>query len=74
MMLSNNNHDLQKAEKLVAAAEAAVVAAQTVVADLGAKRDAAIRHGTDLADERANVALAAHTGDEQAAERLQEIH
>lgn len=38
------------------------------------KREAEIKHGSDLAAERANVALAAHTGDEKAAKRLQEIH
>ena len=72
--MSNSNPDLQKAEKAVAAAEASVTSAQAVVADLEAKRGVAIRRGTDLADERANVALAAHTGDEKAAKRLQEIH
>jgi hypothetical protein len=66
--------DLQRAEKAVAVAEAAVTGAQAVVTDLEEKRAAAIKHGTELADERANVALAAHTGDEAAAERLQEIH
>jgi hypothetical protein len=72
MIMSNN--DQQKAEKAVAAAEASVTSAQAVVADLEAKRGVAIRRGTDLADERANVALAAHTGDEKAAKRLEEIH
>ena len=38
------------------------------------KRTAAIQRGTELADERANVALAAHTGDQKAAHRLREIH
>ena len=52
----------------------AVAKAQSVVADLESKREAAIKHGTELADERANVALAAHTGDAKAAKRLQEIH
>jgi hypothetical protein len=45
-----------------------------VISDLEAKRAAAVKHGTDLADERANVALAAHTGDDKAAKRLEEIH
>jgi hypothetical protein len=72
--MSNSNPDLQKAEKAVATAEAAVTSAQAVVTDLEAKRAAAVKHGTELADERANVALAAHTGDEKAAKRLQEIH
>jgi hypothetical protein len=66
--------DLQRAEKTVAVAEAALTGARAVVTDLEEKRAAAIKHGTELADERANVALAAHTGDEAAAERLQEIH
>jgi hypothetical protein len=44
------------------------------VSDLEVKRTACVAHGTELADERASVALAAHTGDEQAAKRLQEIH
>jgi hypothetical protein len=73
-LMSNNNHDLQKAEKAVTAAETAIVAAQAVVSDLEVKRTACVALGTELADERANVALAAHTGDEQAAKRLQEIH
>ena len=62
-----SNNDLQKAE-------AAVTAAQAVVTGLEGKHAAAVKHGTELADERANVALAAHTGDEKAAKRLQEIH
>jgi hypothetical protein len=71
---SDNYPELAKAEKSVAAAEAAVGKAQTVVAGLEEKRAAAIQHGSELADERANVALAAHTGDEKAAKRLGEIH
>jgi hypothetical protein len=66
--------ELAKAERDVVAAEAAVAAAQKVVGDLERKRADAIKHGTELADERANVALAAHTGDEKAAKRLCEIH
>jgi hypothetical protein len=66
--------NLQDVEKQVAAAEAAVTQAQEVVADLEAKRTAAVQHGTELADDRANVALAAHTGDDKAAARLKEIH
>jgi hypothetical protein len=71
--LSNNNEQ-QKAEKAVSTAEAVVTQAQSVVADLEAKRGDALRHGTELADGRANVALAAHTGDDKAAKRLEEIH
>jgi hypothetical protein len=48
--------------------------ATAIVTRLEEKRVACIRQGTDLADERANVALAAHTGDAKAAKRLQEIH
>ena len=72
--LGNNNYELAKAEKHVAAAEASVASAKSVVVGLEEKRTAAIARGTELADERANVALAAHTGDEKAAQRLQEIH
>jgi hypothetical protein len=43
-----------------------VTDAEAVVAKLEAKRQACVRHGTDLQDERANVALAAHTGDAKA--------
>jgi hypothetical protein len=66
--------ELQNAEKAVAAAEAQVAKAKTVATDIEAKHAAAVKHGTELADERANVALAAHTGDEKAAKRLKEIH
>ena len=48
--------------------------ATAIVTRLEEKRVACIKTGTDLADERANVALAAHTGDAKAAKRLQEIH
>jgi hypothetical protein len=48
--------------------------AEHVVADLEAKRAAAIRRGTDLADERASVALRAHTGDKQARTKLDQIN
>jgi hypothetical protein len=74
MSNSSDHPELQKAEKAVTAAEAAVAKAQTIVTDLEAKRELAIKNGTALADERANVALAAHTGDQKAAKRLQEIH
>jgi hypothetical protein len=75
MSASNNAHpELQKAERLVASAEAAVGKAQSVVGDLQAKHAAAVKYGAELADERAGVALSAHTGDQQAAKRLMEIH
>jgi hypothetical protein len=75
MSNSQNAHpELQKAETAVSSAEAAVSKAQSVVVDLEKKREAAVKRGNQLADERANVALAAHTGDEKAAKRLQEIH
>lgn len=48
--------------------------AEALVAGLEAKRAAAIKHGTDLSDERANVALSAHTGDKAARKRLDEIN
>jgi hypothetical protein len=48
--------------------------AEAIVAGLEAKRVACIKHGTDLADERSNVALAAHTGDKAARKRLDEIN
>jgi hypothetical protein len=70
----SNDTDFQRAEKQVAAAEAAVASAKAIVADIEGRRAAAIKYGTDLADERANVALAAHTGDAKAALRLKEIH
>ena len=48
--------------------------AEQTLATLQAKRAACIKRGTDLADERAAVALDAHTGDSKAAKRLAEIH
>ena len=73
--MSNTNNDFQRAEKAAAAAEAAVAQANAVVTDLEAKRGDAVRRGTDLADERSSIAFAAHTtNDEQANKRLQEIH
>jgi multidrug resistance efflux pump len=72
---NNNNHpDLQRAEKAVTTAEAAVSKAQETVVDLEKKRAASVQRDAELADDRANVALAAHTGDDKAAKRLQEIH
>ena len=70
----SHDHDLQKAEQRAAVAEQRVAEAKAVVADLEEKRSASVQRGTDLADERANVALAAHTGDDKAAKRLSEIH
>lgn len=70
-----SNDELQKVEKQVAAAEAAVGKAQEVVADLEKKRAAAVQRGTDLADERSGIAFQAHTtSDEKATKRLREIH
>jgi hypothetical protein len=40
--------------------------AEGIVAQLEAKRDACVQYGTELADERANVALSAHAGDAKA--------
>ena len=48
--------------------------AEKVAASLEAKREACVKHGTELQDERANVALSAHTGDAKARERLDEIN
>src|SRR5262249_9445919 len=48
--------------------------AETVIADLEAKRAACVKRGTELADERAAVALAAHTGNAKARKRLDEIN
>jgi chromosome segregation ATPase len=48
--------------------------AEAVVAQLEQKRSACVRHGTELQDERANVALSAHTGDAKARKRLDEIN
>jgi hypothetical protein len=48
--------------------------AAQVISDLEQKRAKCVQDGTALADERASVALAAHTGDDKAAKRLEEIH
>jgi hypothetical protein len=48
--------------------------AAQIIGELEQKRSACVQRGTELADERANVALAAHTGDAKAAKRLDEIH
>jgi len=48
--------------------------AETVIADLEAKRAACVKRCTELADERAAVALYAHTGNTKARKRLDEIN
>src|SRR5690242_18631209 len=48
--------------------------AETVLAELEAKRAACVKRGTELADERAAVALDAHTGNIKARKRLDEIN
>jgi chromosome segregation ATPase len=68
------SNDLKDAEQKLAKAEVAVASARTIVADLEAKREATRKRGAELADERSNVALAAHTGDQEAAARLEAIH
>jgi hypothetical protein len=70
----SNNTDLKHAEQKVAQAEAGVAAAQAIVADLESKRVACVERGRELADERSSVAYDAHTGNQQAAARLEEIH
>jgi len=45
-----------------------------VVAKPEAKRSRLIQNGIELQDERANVSLAAHTGDAKARKRLDEIN
>jgi hypothetical protein len=52
----------------------AVQKAERVVDDLEAKRAKCIQQGTDLQDERANVALAAHTGGKAERARLHDIN
>ena len=47
---------------------------EAVIADLETKRAACVRRGTELADERAAVALDAHTGNTKARKRLDEIN
>jgi hypothetical protein len=51
-----------------------IVKAEATIAALERKRADAIKAGTELQDERANVALAAHTGDAKARKRLDEIN
>jgi hypothetical protein len=48
--------------------------AKAVIVDLERKREVCVRRGSELADQRANVALAAHTGDQKAAKKLEQIH
>lgn len=55
-------------------AVAALDQAKAVVETMAAKQEAANRHSENLAAERARVALAAHTGDEAARKRLDEIN
>jgi hypothetical protein len=45
-----------------------------ITTEITRKREACVKRGTELADERASVALGAHTGDAKAAKRLTEIH
>src|SRR5262249_43518711 len=47
---------------------------EAVIADLETKRAACVKRGTELADERAAVALDAHTGNAKARKRLDEIN
>jgi uncharacterized coiled-coil protein SlyX len=47
---------------------------QKIIAQLEKKRAVCIKHGTELNNERANVALDAHTGDAKARKRLDEIN
>jgi len=47
---------------------------EAVIADLETKRAACVKRGTELADERAAVALDAHTGNVKARKRLDEIN
>jgi hypothetical protein len=51
-----------------------VADAERVLAELDVKRAACIQRGTDLADERASVALAAHTGDAAARKKLDALN
>jgi hypothetical protein len=48
--------------------------AEKVIASIEAKREACVRRGIELQDERANVALSAHTGDAKARTRLDVIN
>jgi hypothetical protein len=47
---------------------------EATIRDLERKREACVKRGTELNDERAAVALDAHTGDAKAAKRLAAIH
>jgi hypothetical protein len=45
-----------------------------VLNNLRQKREVLVARGVELADERASIALAAHTGDNKASKRLLEIN
>jgi len=51
-----------------------IMKAELTMAGLQAKRAACVQRGTELADERANVALDAHTGNAKARKRLDDIN
>ncbi|QKC84390.1 hypothetical protein [Mesorhizobium sp. NZP2077] len=57
-----------------AEAIAAVKAAKVLVTDIEAKRTAATQHSEALATERSAIALQAHSGDDAARRRLDELH
>lgn len=57
-----------------ATAISALAAAKQVVADLEAKRTEAVRHSEALAAERSDIALRAHSGDDAARRRLDDLH
>jgi DNA repair exonuclease SbcCD ATPase subunit len=57
-----------------ATAISALAAAKQVVTDLEAKRTDAVRHSEALAAERSEIALRAHSGDDAARRRLDELH
>lgn len=61
-------------KEIMEAAEKTVADAERVLASLDQKRKACVQRGTELCDERANVALAAHTGDAKARKQLDEIN
>jgi hypothetical protein len=49
--------------------------AQQLIASLQARRDACVKHGVELSDERASLSFAAHgEGDAKAKKRLSEVH
>jgi transposase len=73
MTNNTNDHDLQKAEQRAAAAEQRVAEAKAVVADLEAKRAASVQRGTDLADERSDIAFKAHTTKDEKASKQNHV-